>query len=97
MNYAATYCALISKRIRNPITKQDCYCELHHIIPRSEGGTNEKDNLVNLTAREHFVCHRLLAKIYNDGKMWFALHRMIYGNKLMRKLTIPSKTYEIAK
>lgn len=27
------------------------YCEVHHIIPRSSGGTNSKDNLIALTAR----------------------------------------------
>jgi 5-methylcytosine-specific restriction endonuclease McrA len=33
------------------------YTEKHHIIPRSFGGSNQKENLVALTAREHFVCH----------------------------------------
>lgn len=69
MTYSAVYCALISKRLNNPITKEDCYCEQHHIIPKSEGGDNSKDNLVNLTAREHYIAHLLLAKIYNDYKM----------------------------
>ena len=49
--------------------KKDCYVERHHIIPKSEGGTDESDNLVNLTAREHYIAHLLLAKIYNDYKM----------------------------
>jgi hypothetical protein len=39
------------------------YIEKHHIIPRSLGGDNSKDNLVGLTAREHFVCHLLLTKM----------------------------------
>ena len=39
------------------------YTENHHIIPKSLGGSNDKDNLVALTAREHFVCHLLLTKI----------------------------------
>lgn len=38
------------------------YYELHHIIPRSMGGNNKKQNLVLLTAREHYVCHLLLVK-----------------------------------
>ena len=38
------------------------YTESHHILPRSMGGSNEKANLVNLTAREHFICHILLTK-----------------------------------
>ena len=53
MTYSAVYCALISKRLQNPIEKgSGIYVEKHHIIPKSEGGTNDKDNLVNLTARE---------------------------------------------
>lgn len=76
MTYSLIYCALISKRLQNPISKDECYCETHHIIPKSEGGPNTKDNLVNLTDREHYVAHLLLAKIYNDYKMWAALWRM---------------------
>jgi hypothetical protein len=36
------------------------YREIHHIIPRSEGGTDESVNLVELTGREHFIAHKLL-------------------------------------
>jgi hypothetical protein len=46
-----------------PVIK-DQYVEEHHIVPKCMGGTNEKDNLVSLTAAEHFVAHQLLAKIY---------------------------------
>jgi hypothetical protein len=49
--------------------KPDCYCELHHIKPKSMGGDNSKSNLVFLTAREHFIIHWLLKKIYNNRKM----------------------------
>lgn len=76
MTYSAVYCALISKRLRNPITKADFYAEKHHIIPKSEGGLDEPDNLVNLTAREHYVAHLLLAKIYKDVKMYSAVTYM---------------------
>lgn len=31
------------------------YFNLHHIKPRSLGGTNDKSNLVKLTHREHFL------------------------------------------
>jgi hypothetical protein len=42
------------------------YVERHHILPKSLGGTNEKHNLVELTAREHFICHLLLTKMTVD-------------------------------
>jgi hypothetical protein len=52
------------------------YTERHHIIPKSLGGSNKKDNLVKLTAREHFICHLLLPRMVNDTKsknsMWYA-------------------------
>lgn len=38
------------------------YYELHHIVPRSEGGDDEANNLVLLTGREHFMAHYLLYK-----------------------------------
>ena len=53
--------------------KVDGYVENHHIIPRSEGGPDNNDNIVALTAREHYICHLLLAKIYNDYKMLSAV------------------------
>ena len=39
------------------------YTEVHHIIPRSFGGTDNKENLIRFSAREHFICHWLLTKM----------------------------------
>lgn len=39
----------------------DAYYERHHIVPKSCGGGNETENLIDLYAREHFIAHRLLA------------------------------------
>ena len=65
MDYQKVYNDLISKRKEFPLKKsKDLYTELHHIVPRCLGGTDESSNLVRLTAREHFIAHRLLAKIY---------------------------------
>lgn len=98
MNYSNVYNALIEKRQTNPISCKDCYCEKHHIIPKSEGGSNEPSNLVYLTAREHYICHLLLARIYNDGKMWAALVFMSgYTNKHNRTYKFNSRLYESAK
>jgi hypothetical protein len=59
------------------------YTEKHHIIPKSCGGDNSKDNLVRLTAREHFVCHLLLVRMVEGHfryKMAYALNRMLTTN-----------------
>jgi hypothetical protein len=57
------------------------YTENHHIIPKSLGGNNSKENLVQLTAREHFICHWLLAKMVSSKKqkyqMWNAISSML--------------------
>lgn len=39
------------------------YVEVHHIIPKSLGGSNDTENLVGLIPREHYICHRLLPKM----------------------------------
>lgn len=44
------------------------YKERHHIIPKCMGGDNSKENLVYLTAREHFLVHWLLTEIYPGHK-----------------------------
>ena len=96
MTYSAVYCALITKRLQNPLP-DDEYGEVHHIIPKSEGGTNDKDNLVRLSAKEHYIAHLLLAKIYNDSKMWCALNRMIHGNDFKKYNHISSRSYSVLK
>ena len=42
----------IIERAKN--RKLEGYVEKHHIIPKCMNGTNEPNNLVDLTAREHF-------------------------------------------
>lgn len=61
MNYKRIYDSIITHAQNNERTE---YTEIHHIIPRCIGGLDDSDNLVKLTAREHFICHYLLTKIY---------------------------------
>jgi hypothetical protein len=74
MNYQYIYQSLVDYRKQNI---PEGYKEKHHIVPKCMGGTNEKENLVKLTAREHFIAHQLLAKnYYNDYKLIHAVFRM---------------------
>ncbi len=78
------------------------YYEMHHIVPKALGGTNEKTNLVLLTAREHYICHLLLPKmcITSDHKrrMVYALMRLSEGaNKYNIKHRYTGKLYEYFK
>lgn len=43
------------------------YIEKHHILPKCMGGLDTGDNIVELTAKEHFVAHHLLCKIYSNN------------------------------
>jgi hypothetical protein len=92
--YTRIYFSIIEKAKLRTLTS---YTESHHIIPRSLGGSNDKDNLVKLTAREHFICHVLLTKIVEStskNKMAYALWMMIKGNKHQkRNFKINSRLY----
>lgn len=51
--------------------------ETHHIKPRCMGGTEDIYNLVDLTPREHYIAHMLLAEEYpNEEKIVCAWHFM---------------------
>ena len=51
------------------------YTERHHIVPKCMGGTNDPSNLVDLTAREHFICHKLLARFADPN----IRHKLVYA------------------
>jgi hypothetical protein len=79
----------------------EVYYENHHIIPKALGGDNSKENLVKLTAREHFICHLLLVKMVKTKahrrSMSFALITMKRSNGGGRKASINSKQFELAR
>lgn len=59
----------------------------------------KKDNIVRLTAREHFICHLLLTKMYKEGsvewiKMTKAFMNMYRQSKENQQRYCPSKWYE---
>lgn len=39
--------------------KEDEYTEVHHILPRYAGGTDDVDNLVRLSYKQHVFVHKL--------------------------------------
>ena len=64
----------------------DIQCETHHIIPRSCGGDDSKENLVSLPLRWHYIVHCWLPAVYLEmgdqngyEKMLFAWNRMLNG------------------
>ena len=92
MNYQKVYDALIQKRIQNPAIKTGPgTIEVHHILPKSMGGSNDKSNLVSLTPKEHFVSHHLLWKIHNNDKMFLAFW---YMSNTKKSIKITSRIYQ---
>lgn len=82
--YKKVYDSLIDKGKKRGLDKSklEGYFEKHHIVPKCLGGTNEKENLVLLTAREHIVAHELLQRIYpNNFKIATAMVAMLMGSK----------------
>lgn len=94
MNYEKIYYQIIDKRkLLCPLG----YKEKHHIIPKCMNGGNCKNNLVFVTAREHYICHKLLTKFVNEqfrSKMIYAWHMMTV-DKGNRDLRITSHDYNI--
>lgn len=72
----------------------DGYTERHHVVPKSMGGTNAKANIVRLTGREHFVAHRLLAKIHPTTGMVHAVYLMACIDRRHGRYRVTARTYE---
>lgn len=73
------------------------YTEIHHITPKSLGGDNSNNNLVNLTAKEHFVCHRLLPRMTTGDakrKMVYAQNMMLAKTPAQKRISVNANTYK---
>ena len=74
MNYQNIYNNLVQKAQSREL---DGYVEKHHIVPKCMGGDNANSNIVSLSAKEHFIAHKLLVRIYPNTKgVWYALIAM---------------------
>lgn len=94
MNYQKIYNNLISRaQAREPLSE---YKENHHILPRCMGGTDDKENLVYLTGREHFIAHWILTKFNDYPGLNQAFGMMCLTNK-NRQYNVSSRLYEIGK
>jgi hypothetical protein len=84
MNYKEVYDRICSKaKSENRVKGKGVYYEAHHIIPKSHGGDGLVSqykwhpNVVLLTAKEHFLAHRLLCRVFPKSlslrKAWWAM------------------------
>jgi uncharacterized protein YcgL (UPF0745 family) len=91
--YSAIYFQIIQK---SKIRTISGYFEKHHVVPKCFGGDNTNKNIVKLTAKEHFICHRLLPKMTEGEqkyKMLCAIFRMMHNNQKERYVP-NARTYE---
>jgi hypothetical protein len=102
MNHQKIYDNIIFKaklKNRKKIKKTDInyvYYEKHHIISKCLGGGEENENKVLLTAKEHYVCHKLLTYIYSKNrKIACAFNLMTFDKR--GKHNISSRDYAYAR
>lgn len=81
------------------VLPNDAYVEIHHILPKSifPEYSKDPDNLVKLTAREHFICHWLLTKIISTPKSIFAFQMMIPNKTSCRYFPKSASVYSLLK
>ena len=88
------------KRIHDQIIKRaqnrtlEGYSELHHILPKCLGGNDNKNNLIKLTAREHFIIHKILNILHPEiqGLKYAVWIFVTFNDK--RGIRISSREYE---
>ena len=106
MDYKKIYQDLMEARLsvkseRIVEKRNGSYFERHHILPLSLGGDKSyalgSDNIVLLTAREHYLAHRMLWLIYRTREMGFAFHKMVFSSSPLQKRRFDAKAYEAAK
>lgn len=103
MNYRAIYTSLVfSARAKHRIKSSEEYFEEHHIFPKSlfPQYNSNKHNLVLLTAREHYLAHKLLCKIWPSRAMYSAIWQMSIKSKRLDspyERIVSARDYEAAK
>ena len=98
MDYSRIYYGIIGKARSENRTKEQGYYESHHIRPKSIGGSNAKENLVLLTAKEHYLVHMLLVEMYPKGsyewqKMVYAASMFLASSSKHKRINPSAKFY----
>lgn len=66
-------------KIRPNVKQTGVYMEHHHIIPKCMGGSDKDENLIWLTAEEHYIAHKILADENKSSKsIQYAFWRMCH-------------------
>jgi hypothetical protein len=100
------YISLVERAISRGSNRQIAkitygYIESHHILPKSfkMGGERDLENMVLLTAREHFIVHMCAVKMFEgvfSTKMNFAFNQLKAENEHQKRY-FNSRFYNLAK
>jgi hypothetical protein len=100
--YTRWYFNIISRALERSRNRTDAkallgYVEGHHILPRSFdlGGQKDKINIVYLTAREHFIIHVLLIKMFTGSFKYKMFNALTMFNEYMKRGYFNSRLYSI--
>lgn len=83
MNYEKIYNSLIERAKNRTL---EGYKEIHHVIPRCLGGSDDPSNLAALTPEEHYLAHQLLIKIHPKNKKLIKAACMMIPNRPNNKM-----------
>jgi hypothetical protein len=74
-----------------------CMKHIHHIIPKHAGGTDDPNNLIELTPEEHAEAHRILYEKYGriqDKVAWLGLAKLATNKEIIAELLKQPKSEE---
>lgn len=101
--YTRWYIQIVTKGLQRASSKKQAnailgYSEGHHILPKclKMGGEKDKLNIVHLSAREHFIVHLLMPKIFLNKHFSYLLcsaNMFMMGKQNYRN----SRSFETAK
>jgi len=93
MNYRKIHDSIIDRAKNRKISG---YTESHHILPKCLGGNNKKENLVKLTAKEHWIIHQILCIIHpKNYSLLKALECMMRkSDNQLRNYVISGRQYQ---
>jgi hypothetical protein len=98
--YKLWYKAIIQKAVNERREYDSLKHERHHALPKCFGGTEDSNNYITLTFKEHYICHLLLTRFTigkDKMKMSFALHTFFHFNHNRSLKILRGRLYETHK
>jgi hypothetical protein len=94
--YTLYYTQIIEKSLHRTLSSK-IYTEKHHILPKclcqSKEQKSDKFNIAILTAREHYLCHKLL---YKASVSTIYAKKMFYAYFMMAFMSVNDNRYKLS-